>query len=85
MPVFHAVQLRCSDSAGSGRHEATAVFPDYIGVINAGLNLFLVIVFSMGVAGVAIATVFSQVISCVLVLGCLFGTDSCYRLQISKL
>ena len=49
------------------------------------LNLFLVIVFSMGVAGVAIATVFSQIISCVLVLGCLFGTDSCYRLQITKL
>lgn len=33
----------------------------------------------------AIATVFSQIISCVLVLGCLFGTDSCYRLQITKL
>lgn len=39
----------------------------------------------MGVAGVAIATVISQVISGVLVLWCLFTTDSCYRLQISKL
>ena len=45
----------------------------------------LFIVFSMGVAGVAIATVFSQIISCVLVLECLLGTDSCYRLQITKL
>ena len=33
------------------------------GVINAGLNMFLVIVFSLGVAGVAIATVVSQAIS----------------------
>ena len=55
------------------------------GAINAVLNLFLVIAFSMGVAGVAIATVISQVISGVLVLWCLFTTDSCYRLQISKL
>lgn len=33
------------------------------GVINAGLNLFLVIAFDMGVAGVAIATVISNIIS----------------------
>ena len=55
------------------------------GIVNTLLNLLFVLCFHMGVAGVAIATVFSQIISCVLVLGCLFGTDSCYRLQITKL
>lgn len=45
------------------------------GVINAGLNMFLVIVFSLGVAGVAIATVVSQAISCVLVLRCLYKSE----------
>ena len=39
------------------------------GVINACLNMVLVIVFKLGVAGVAIATVISQMISCVLVPG----------------
>ena len=41
------------------------------GVVNAVLNLILVIMFHMDVAGVAIATVISQLISCILVLRCL--------------
>lgn len=41
------------------------------GVVNVILNLFLVIVFHLGVAGVAIATVISQVISAGLVAICL--------------
>lgn len=38
------------------------------GILNVALNMLLVIVFSMGVAGVAIATVISQYLSAVLVL-----------------
>lgn len=55
------------------------------GVINAGLNMFLVIVFSLGVAGVAIATVVSQAISCLLVLRCLYKSEGSYQLRFSKL
>lgn len=55
------------------------------GVVNVVLNLILVIVFSMGVAGVAIATVVSQVISAILVLRCLIQTDSDYRLELKQL
>lgn len=55
------------------------------GVTNAVLNMILVIVFHMGVAGVAIATIFSQMISCVLVLRCLHRTEGCYQLRFSKL
>ena len=55
------------------------------GVINAVLNMFLVIAFHMGVAGVAIATVISQMISCLLVLRCLYKTDSSYQLRFSRL
>ncbi len=50
------------------------------GVVNVVLNLIFVIVFSMGVAGVALATVVSQVISAVLVVRCLVKSDSEYRL-----
>lgn len=55
------------------------------GVINVGLNLVLVIVFHMGVAGVAIATAVSQVIAAVLVALCLIKSDAPYRLELKKL
>lgn len=55
------------------------------GVVNVVLNLIFVIVFSMGVAGVAIATVVSQVISAVLVLRCLMLTNSDYQLHLKEL
>ena len=55
------------------------------GVVNVILNLFLVIVFHLGVAGVAIATVISQVISAGLVTICLMKTNASYRLELHKL
>lgn len=55
------------------------------GVVNVVLNLIFVIVFGMGVAGVAIATVVSQVISAVLVLRCLMRTESDYQLDLKQL
>ena len=57
----------------------------FAGFLNVCLNLVLVCVFHMGVAGVAIATIFSQFISCVLVLRCLIKANGCYRLIPSKL
>lgn len=54
------------------------------GIINVSLNLLFVIVFKMGVAGVAIATVTSQVVSALLVLRCLVKADDCYRLEFKK-
>lgn len=50
------------------------------GIVNVILNLIFVIVFHMGVAGVATATVISQAISAALVVRCLALSDSDYRL-----
>lgn len=85
MPFFMLYNYGAAILRAVGDTKRPLLFLIISGAVNAALNLFLVIVFSMGVAGVAIATVFSQIISCVLVLGCLFSTDSCYRLQITKL
>ena len=52
------------------------------GVVNVALNLIFVICFSMGVAGVATATVISQAISAVLVIRCLIRTEGVYRLEL---
>lgn len=55
------------------------------GLANVVLDLLLVIVIPLGVAGVAIGTVTSQMISCILVLRCLWKSESSYQLRISRL
>ena len=55
------------------------------GVINVGLNLLLVIVFRMSVAGVAIATVASQAVSSVLILLCLMHSSGPLHLDLHNL
>ena len=54
------------------------------GMVNVLLNLLLVIVFHLDVAGVAIATVASQVVSMVLVLMCLFRTRGAIQLNLQE-
>lgn len=55
------------------------------GVVNVVLNLFFVIVFSMGVAGVALATILSQTISAALILLCLHHNSGACCLSFSDL
>ena len=55
------------------------------GVLNVILNVFFVVNCNMGVAGVALATTISQVLSAVLVILCLLRTDGEYKLYLSKL
>ncbi len=50
------------------------------GIINVLLNLFFVIVFHMGVAGVAVATVIANGVSAALVCRCLAGEEEALRL-----
>ena len=68
-----------------GDTQRPLIFLFISGVINVLLNLFFVIVFSLGVAGVAIATIISQYFSAVMVMLCLIKTDKPYRLRLSKL
>jgi putative MATE family efflux protein len=55
------------------------------GVVNVGLNLIFVFVFSMSVDGVALATVISQAISAALIINCLMKVSGGYRLNLRKL
>ena len=54
-------------------------------VLNTILDLLFVIVFHMGVEGVALATILSQAVSAILVIIALLKTDSCVKVQIQKL
>lgn len=55
------------------------------GVLNAALNIFLVVVFHLDVAGVAIATVISNTVSAALVWHFLSHADSEIRLSVKEL
>ena len=55
------------------------------GLINVLLNLLFVIVFKMSVAGVALATIISQFLSCVLTMITLYRTKECYQFRFRKL
>lgn len=55
------------------------------GVVNVALNLLFVIVFHMGVQGVALATIISQMISAALVILCLIRSDGAIHLDPRKI
>ena len=55
------------------------------GAVNVALNLFFVIVLGMGVSGVALATIISQIISAVLVLLCLMRSDGAIKVELKRL
>ena len=55
------------------------------GIINLGLNLLLVIVFHMSVAGVAIATVVAQYFSAFAIMTMLIRTEDHYKINLKKL
>lgn len=85
MPFFMLYNYGAAILRAVGDTKRPLIFLVVSGITNACLNLLLVIVFKMDVAGVAIATVISQMISCVLVLICLYKTDAVYQLRFKKL
>ncbi len=85
MPFFMLYNYGAAILRAIGDTKRPLYFLVVSGVTNAVLNLFLVIVFQLDVAGVAIATVISQMISCVMVLLCLYRTEGIYQLRFRKL
>lgn len=61
------------------------IFMLIAGVTNFALNVLLVAAFHMGVAGVAIATSVSNVLSAILVLWVMARSDTVYRLKLREL
>lgn len=55
------------------------------GFINVVLNIIFVVCFHMSVDGVAIATVISQIISCILIMNCLIKTKEAYGFSFKKI
>lgn len=80
MPFLMTYNFGAAILRAVGDTKRPLYYLSFAGVINVVLNLIFVIVFRMGVAGVATATVISQAVSCVLILRCLIKTEGVYRL-----
>lgn len=85
MPFFMLYNYGAAILRAIGDTKRPLIFLIISGIANAALNMTLVIIFNMGVAGVAIGTIISQLISCVLVLTCLYRSEGSYQLRFSKL
>ena len=85
MPFFMLYTYCAAILRAIGDTKRPLIFLLISGAINTGLNILLVVKYDMGVAGVGIATVVSQLISCVLVMICLLKADGAYRLDFRKL
>lgn len=85
MPFFMLYNYGAAILRAVGDTKRPLLFLIISGVVNACLNVFLVVVFHLDVAGVAIATVISQMISCVLVLGCLVRAEGSYQLRLKAI
>ncbi len=69
----------------SGDSKRPLAFLTISGLVNVALNIVLVAVFHWGVAGVAVATSFSQLVSAVLIIRHLAKQKGALRLSFSKL
>ena len=85
MPFFMLYNYGAAILRAVGDTKRPLLFLIVSGVVNACLNLFLVIAFHLGVVGVAIATVTAQGISCALVLRCLQRSQASYQLRFRDL
>ncbi len=85
MPFFMVYNYGASILRAVGDTKRPLVFLIIAGLMNTALNLILVIVFHLGVAGVAIGTIVSQFVSGVLVLRCLYRSEGSYQFRFRKL
>lgn len=85
MPAFMVYNFGAAILRAIGDTRRPLYFLSLAGVINVVFNLIFVIYFHMGVAGVALATIISQVVSAVLVVICLFQSEGMCQLHKDKL
>lgn len=85
MPFFMLYNYGAAVLRAVGDTKRPLAFLIIAGLANVVLDLTLVIVIPLGVAGVAIGTVASQMISSILVMRCLYKSEGSYQLRFSKL
>ncbi len=81
MPAFMVYNFGAALLRTVGDTRRPLYFLLIAGIVNIFLNLFTVIVLNMGVAGVALATISSQLVSAILVIQCLRNSKGVLKLK----
>ena len=84
MPVLMLYNFGAAILRAIGDTKRPLYYLTISGAINAICNVIFIVVFHMGVAGVAYATILSQAISAVLTIRCLMVSDESYRFELKK-
>lgn len=85
LPALALYNFGNATLSAAGDTKTPLVFLAISGVVNIILNLFFVIVFHMGAAGVALATMISQYLSAILILRVLIRTPGLLNLRMSEM
>lgn len=85
MPALMVYNFGSALLRAQGDTRRPLIYLSIAGVINVIINLISVIVFKMGVAGVATATCISQYVSAFLVFRCLMREDGVLHLEIKRI
>ncbi len=85
MPFNMLYNFAASILRGVGDTKRPLIFLSIAGMINVVLNIVFVVAFKMDVDGVAIATVISQIVSCILIMSCLCKTKEIYHFSFKKI
>ena len=85
LPALMLYNFGASILRGIGDTRRPLYFLTASGLVNIVLNVIFVVVFKMDVAGVATATVISEIISAVLVVLVLMRSDTDFKLELKKL
>jgi len=84
MPVLMLYNFGAAILRAIGDTKRPLYYLTISGAINAICNVIFIVVFHMGVAGVAYATILSQAISAILTIRCLMVSDESYRFELKK-
>ena len=85
MPANMAYNFGAAILRAVGDTRRPLMYLTIAGVVNVVLNIIFVVAFGMGVRGVALATITSQIISAILVLLCLIHTEGSIHLNPRRL
>lgn len=85
MPVMMLYNFGAAILRAIGDTKRPLAYLTIAGAVNAVCNMAFIIIFGMGVDGVAYATVLSQTISALLIIRCLMNTEESYKLELKKL
>ena len=85
MPALALYNFGNAVYSASGNTKKPLIFMSMAGILNVILNLIFVIVFHLDVVGVALASIISQYLSAILVVGSLFFETGDHRLCFSDL